>query len=97
MHKIFRYHINHTKYTCSGNNFRANRKGGTDFGSAKNWLVALRTLAVALDSGLVQVSGCLAGLPTWITIVFGTSPVTVTALMAILLNLILPKDAASVK
>ena len=54
--------------------------------------VAVAGISVALGSGIVQVAGCLAGLPTWVTTVFGTSPVTVTALLAILLNLILPKE-----
>ncbi|MEG1406826.1 MAG: solute carrier family 23 protein [Ruthenibacterium sp.] len=57
--------------------------------------VAVAGISVALGSGLVQVAGCLSGLPTWVTTVFGTSPVTATALLAILLNLILPKEAAT--
>ena len=48
-------------------------------------------LSVALGVGISQVSGCLAGFPEWVTMVFGSSPVVVTAIMAIFLNLILPK------
>ncbi len=48
-------------------------------------------LSVALGVGISQVSGCLAGFPDWVTMVFGSSPVVVTAIMAIFLNLILPK------
>ncbi len=48
-------------------------------------------LSVALGVGISQVQGCLAGFPEWVTMVFGSSPVVVTAIMAIFLNLILPK------
>lgn len=51
-------------------------------------------LSVALGVGITQVPGCLAGngFPEWVATVFGSSSVVVAALMAILLNLILPKD-----
>ena len=48
-------------------------------------------LSVALGVGISQVQGCLAGFPEWVTMVFVSSPVVVTAIMAIFLNLILPK------
>ena len=48
-------------------------------------------LSVALGVGISQVQGCLAGFPEWVTMIFGSSPVVVTAIMAIFLNLILPK------
>lgn len=48
-------------------------------------------LSVAMGVGISQVSGCLAGFPEWVTMVFGSSPVVVTAIMAIFLNLILPR------
>ena len=49
---------------------------------------------LALGVGITQVPGCLAGsgFPDWVTTVFGSSSVVVATLMAILLNLILPKD-----
>ena len=51
-------------------------------------------LSVALGVGITQVSGCLAGegFPAWVNTVFGSSSVVVAALMAILLNLILPRE-----
>lgn len=49
-------------------------------------------LSVALGMGITQASGSLATFPEWVTTVFGSSPVVVATLMAILLNLILPKE-----
>ena len=51
-------------------------------------------LAVAIGVGITQVQGSLGGFPTWVTTVFGSSPVVVTTIVAILLNLILPKEEA---
>ena len=54
-------------------------------------------LSVALGVGITQVSGCLAGegFPAWVNTVFGSSSVVVATIMAIILNLILPKEKAS--
>lgn len=54
-------------------------------------------LSVALGVGISQVGGALEGpgLPTWVSTVFGSSPVVVAAIMAILLNLLLPQKAAA--
>lgn len=49
-------------------------------------------LSVALGMGITQASGALAAFPGWVTTVFGSSPVVVATLMAILLNVILPKE-----
>lgn len=49
-------------------------------------------LSVALGMGITQCSDALAQLPAWVTTVFGKSPVVVTTIVAILLNVILPKD-----
>lgn len=49
-------------------------------------------LAVALGMGVTQASGSIASFPDWFTTIFGKSPVVIAALVAILLNLILPKD-----
>ena len=51
-------------------------------------------LSVALGVGITQVSGSLQGpgFPAWVHTVFGSSPIVVTAIVAILLNLLLPKD-----
>ena len=50
-------------------------------------------LSVALGVGITQVSGCLAGegFPDWVNTVFGSSSVVVATIMAIILNLVLPK------
>ena len=51
-------------------------------------------LSVALGVGITQVSGSLQGpgFPVWVHTVFGSSPIVVTAIVAILLHLLLPKD-----
>lgn len=53
-------------------------------------------LSVALGVGITQVTGALQGpgFPAWVHTVFGSSPIVVTAIVAILLNLTLPKDKA---
>ena len=43
-------------------------------------------LSVALGMGITQASESLAAFPEWVTTVFGSSPVVVATLMAILLN-----------
>ena len=54
-------------------------------------------LSVALGVGITQVSGCLAGegFPEWVNTVFGSSSVVVATIMAIILNLVLPKEKES--
>ena len=61
------------------------------FTSRKSAVVGL---SVALGVGITQVEGCLAGsaFPGWVATVFGSSSVVVATIMAILLNLILPKE-----
>ena len=61
------------------------------FTSRKSAVVGL---SVALGVGITQVPGCLAGsaFPGWVATVFGSSSVVVATIMAILLNLILPKE-----
>ena len=49
-------------------------------------------LSVALGMGITQASESLAAFPEWVTTVFGSSPVVVATLMAILLNVILPTE-----
>ncbi len=50
-------------------------------------------LAVALGIGVSQVAGALQGpgVPTWVYTIFGTSPVVIAALVAVVLNVVLPK------
>lgn len=49
-------------------------------------------LSAALGMGVSQVSESLSQFPEWVTMVFASSPVVIATLVAIILNLILPKD-----
>ncbi|HIU75404.1 MAG TPA: purine permease [Candidatus Pelethocola excrementipullorum] len=49
-------------------------------------------LAAALGVGVSQVSGSLAAFPDWVTTVFGKSPVVIATIVAVILNLIIPKE-----
>ena len=49
-------------------------------------------LSIALGTGIVQVEGSLGLFPAWAISIFGKSSIIVTALVAIILNLILPKE-----
>jgi len=49
-------------------------------------------LAAALGMGVSQASASLAQFPQWATTIFGKSPVVVATIIAIVLNLILPKE-----
>lgn len=49
-------------------------------------------IAVALGVGIVQVPDALALFPAWFISIFGKSSIIVTTIVAIALNLILPKD-----
>ena len=55
--------------------------------------VAIVGLSVALGVGVTTVEGCLSGFPSWVATVFGSSSVVIATLMAIFLNLILPKES----
>ena len=48
-------------------------------------------LAAALGVGVSQANAALATLPAWVTTIFGKSPVVLATLIAVCLNLILPK------
>lgn len=54
--------------------------------------VAIVGLAIALGVGISQVNGALGLFPGWFISIFGSSSIIVTTLVAILLNIILPKD-----
>ena len=58
---------------------------------------AVVRLSVALGVGITQVAGSLQGpgFPAWVHTVFGSSPIVVTAITAIALNLFLPRDQAA--
>ena len=45
-----------------------------------------------LGMGISMVSEALSQFPEWVTMVFASSPVVVSALVAIILNIILPKE-----
>ena len=49
-------------------------------------------LSAALGMGVSMVSESLSQFPEWVTTVFATSPVVIAAIVAILLNVILPKE-----
>ncbi|ASJ20384.1 uracil-xanthine permease family protein [Brachyspira hampsonii] len=51
-------------------------------------------LAVALGMGTVQVGGALDTFPAWAKTVFGSSPVVIATCVAIILNVVLPKEEA---
>lgn len=48
-------------------------------------------LAAALGMGVSQATTALATFPTWVTTIFGKSPVVLATIIAVLLNIILPK------
>ncbi|RPF48908.1 NCS2 family nucleobase:cation symporter-2 [Hydrogenoanaerobacterium saccharovorans] len=54
-------------------------------------------LSVALGAGIVQATGSLQLFPSWVPTVFGSSSVVVATLMAVFLNVILPKDKTETK
>ena len=49
-------------------------------------------LSAALGVGISQASAALSQFPAAVTMIFGKSPVVIATLMAVLLNLVLPKD-----
>lgn len=49
-------------------------------------------LAAALGMGVTQASSSLAAFPAWFTTIFGKSPVVIATIIAVLLNIILPKE-----
>ena len=49
-------------------------------------------LSAALGVGISQASAALAQFPEAVTTIFGKSPVVIATLMAVFLNLVLPKE-----
>ena len=49
-------------------------------------------LAAAIGVGVSQASAALASFPEWVTTIFGKSPVVLATLIAVILNIILPKS-----
>ena len=54
-------------------------------------------LSVALGVGISQAQGALAAFPKEFTTIFGKSPVVVATIMAVLLNVVLPKEKTDLK
>lgn len=54
-------------------------------------------LAIAVGMGITQVNTALAQFPTWVTTIFGKSPVVLATIVAIILNVILPKAEEKAK
>ncbi|HIR50800.1 MAG TPA: purine permease [Candidatus Avoscillospira avicola] len=54
-------------------------------------------LAAALGMGISQASSALSSFPEWVTTIFGKSPVVVATLVAVVLNVILPKNHSQKK
>ena len=54
-------------------------------------------LAAALGMGISQASAALSNFPEWVTTIFGKSPVVVATLVAVVLNVILPKSQSQKK
>lgn len=49
-------------------------------------------LSIALGMGITQANAALASFPAWVTTIFGKSPVVLATIVAIVLNLVLPKE-----
>ena len=56
-----------------------------------NVVMFLAVLAAALGMGVSQATAALASFPTWVTTIFGKSPVVLATIIAVLLNVILPR------
>lgn len=49
-------------------------------------------LAAALGMGVSQASAALSTFPAWVTTIFGKSPVVIATIVAVILNIILPRE-----
>ena len=54
-------------------------------------------LAAALGMGVSQASSSLSAFPEWVTTIFGKSPVVIATLVAIFLNVTLPREKGRVE
>ena len=54
-------------------------------------------LAAALGMGISQATAALSTFPSWVVTIFGRSPVVVATIVAVLLNIILPREGKKVK
>lgn len=58
--------------------------------------MAIVGLAVGVGVGITNAPGCLSGFPAWVDTIFGSNMVTVSTLLVIVLNLVIPKEKESV-
>ena len=58
--------------------------------SARNTTIV--GLSAALGVGIAQASSSMSQFPPEVTIIFGKSPVVIATIMAVVLNIILPKE-----
>ena len=63
--------------------------------SSRNMTIV--SVALGLGYGLGANSTVLAGLPSYVTLIFGGSGIVPAALVAIILNILLPKDETAEK
>lgn len=54
-------------------------------------------LAAALGMGISQATAALSTFPSWVVTIFGRSPIVVATIVAVLLNIILPREGQKVK
>ena len=54
-------------------------------------------LAAALGMGVSQATEALSTFPDWVTTIFGKSPVVLATIIAVLLNIVLPKTRVEKK
>lgn len=54
-------------------------------------------LAAALGMGISQATAALSTFPNWVVTIFGRSPVVVATIVAVLLNIILPREGKKAK
>lgn len=57
--------------------------------------MAIVGLAVSVGVGITNAPGSLAGFPAWVNTIFGSNMVTVSTLLVILLNVMIPKEKGS--
>jgi NCS2 family nucleobase:cation symporter-2 len=50
-------------------------------------------LSLALGMGMVGVPAAIANFPAWFLMIFGRSPVVIATLLALVLNIVLPKKS----
>ena len=62
--------------------------GGVIFGG----VLTIVGLSAALGVGIAQASASMSQFPPEVTIIFGKSPVVIATIMAVVLNVILPKE-----